>query len=351
VPPTPGRDLASRAAPAAALVAVLAAAALLAGCRPATIAEAEKKGDVAWLDENGTPDAVAALGRLADTKPKAVAALEARSTFDVHAYGAAWTAALRGAAWGPEMLRAGLADPTRADRAASGMEKHDPHLAPYVPDLESALQRLSASLQNFNVSSTLASVGLPAHDAIVRRLADPSTRGAMCRGVASKEADADARKTLLAAPLSSRDADACVDGVVRMAAEDGPTLTWLAERGEPGLLGAASKSDPLDCAKLHALWARVLAARTADTYSALEVPLGYAVKRCPAEIDGVLADAIVNLPATRFVVVAAIDPFTGDGKALKATCAALPMVVGGKDTPLVRERASDALVHVCKAPG
>ena len=323
----------------------------LPACRPSTIVEAEHKGDVTWLDENGTPDAVAALGRLADSKPKAIAALEGRSTFDVHAFGAAWAAVLRGAAWGPKMLRDGLADPARADLAASAMGKHDAHVVAYVPDLEAALQRLSASMQNFNLSSTLASVGPPARDAITRRLADASTRGAMCRGIASKDADPDARKVLLAAPLTSRDANACVDGVVHIASEDDSTLSWLADQGEPGLLGAASKAETIPCPKLHVLWARVLSTRSADVYSALTVPLGYAVKRCTADMDGVLADSIVHLPATHAVVVQAIDPFTGYGKALKATCAALPEVAGGKDSALIRERASDAINHACKAPG
>lgn len=324
---------------------------LLASCQPSTIAEAERKGDVAWLDESGTPDAVAALGRLADTKPSAVTALEGRSTFDVHAFRAAWAGALRGAAWGPKMLREGLADPKRGDLAASGMDKHDSHLVAYLPDLESSLQRLSASMQNFNLSSTIASIGPPAHDVIVRRLADASTRGAMCRGIASQDAAPDARKTLLAVPVESRDADACVDGVVHIAAEDEQTLDWLADQGEPGLLVAASKSETIPCPKLHVLWARVLASRDQGVYSALTVPLGYAVHRCTADLDGVLADAIVHLPATHSVVVSAIDPFTGYGSALKATCAALPAVAGGKDAPIVRERANDALNHACKAPG
>jgi hypothetical protein len=86
-------------------------------------------------------------------------------------------------------------------------------------------------------------------------------------------------------------------------------------------------------------------------HSALTVPLGYAVKRCAPEMDGVLADAIVHLPDTRGVVVTAIDPFDRYGGALHATCAALPMVAGGHDSPIVKERANDALMHACKAPG
>src|SRR6202044_2501057 len=113
-----------------------------------------------------------------DAQPKAITALEARSTWDAQAFKAAWNAALRGAAWGPKMLRGALSDPSRADLAASAMGRADPHLAPYVPDLEASLQRLSASLKNFNISSTLASAGVPAHDAIVRRLPPPATPGA-----------------------------------------------------------------------------------------------------------------------------------------------------------------------------
>ena len=69
-------------------------------------------------------------------------------------------------------------------------------------------------------------------------------------------------------------------------------------------------------------------------------------------MDGVLADAIVHLPASHALVVEAIDPFASYGNGLRATCAALPTVVAsGQDTAVVRERATDALTHACKAPG
>lgn len=335
-----------------AVVASFAGLLLLGGCKPSTIAEAERKGDVAWLDQNGTPDAVAALGRVADTKPAAVTALQARSTWDVNAFRAAWAGVLRGVPWGPKMLRDGFADPKRADLAASAVDKHDARLGVFVPDLEAALDRLSASMQNYNVSSALAAVGAAAHDAIVRRLADASTRGAMCRGIAAQDASADARKALLQAPVSSRDADGCVDAVVHIAADDEPTLDWLGDHGEPGLLGAAGKLETLPCPKLHVVWTRALASRAADEYSALTVPLGYAIKRCTSDMDGVIADSIVHLPATHAFVIEAIDPFEGYGKGLRATCAALPLVAGsGRDTAVIRERATDALDHGCKAPG
>jgi hypothetical protein len=65
----------------------------------------------------------------------------------------------------------------------------------------------------------------------------------------------------------------------------------------------------------------------------------------------VLADAIVHLPATQAVVIGAIDPFDRYEGALHATCAALPAVARGNATPIVKERAADALAHGCGAPG
>jgi cyanate permease len=107
----------------------------------------------------------------------------------------------------------------------------------------------------------------------------------------------------------------------------------------------------MPCAQLHVAWVQAFTSRPAAQYSALTVPLGYAVTRCAPQMDGVLADAIVHHPAAHALVVAAIDPFTSYGDGLRATCAALPAVAGGTDTPVVRERATDALLHACHAPG
>jgi hypothetical protein len=323
----------------------------LASCTPSSVGEAERKGDVVWLDQNGTPDAVAALGRLADTKPAARTALETRSAFDANAFRASWDAIVRGSDWGTTMLRAGLADPKRADLAASAVDKHDARLVSFTADLEQAIERLSASLQNLNVASALAAIGPPARAALMRRLSDATTRGAMCRGISSADASPDARAALLEAPVSARDSANCVDAVVAVAAQDDVALAWLAEKGEPGLLGAAGKEERMPCARLHVAWAKALVTRPAEGASALTVPLGYAVKRCTAEMDGVLADAIAHQPATHPVVIQAIDPFEGYGGGLHATCAALPMVEGGRDSALVKERARDALNHGCKVQG
>jgi hypothetical protein len=324
---------------------------MCAGCGPTTVQEAEARGDVAWLLKNDTPDAVISLGRLADKNQSAVDALTLRSAYDVQAFRAAWSGVLRSAPWGAAFLHQALADPKRADRAASAMGRHDPHLSPFLADLEGALVRLSASAQNVNVSSTLASAGAPARAAIERRLLDASTRGAMCNGIASGAADNDARAALTQVPEQARDAPACVEAAVRAAAEDEGALAWLAERAEPGILGAAGKSSALSCARLHVAWVKAFAARPTSVYPALTVPLGYAVTRCAPDLDGVLADAIVHVPAARTVVVQAIDPFTSYGEGLRATCAALPLVAGGPDPAIVRERAADALSHACKPPG
>ena len=322
-----------------------------AACAPSTVEQAEKKGDVLWLDQNGTPDAIEALGRLADRDPKAEAALEVRSSFDVQAFRAAWTAVVRGAPWGATMLRGGLADPKRADLTASAVDRHDARLAAFVGDLEQALVRLSATLQNVNVASSLAAIGAPAHDAVLHRLAYAATRGAMCRGITSKDGSPDARKALLAAPLAARDSPSCVDAVVALAAADDAALTWLGAEGEPGLLGAAGKEEGFPCARLHVTWTKAIAKRTPDVYPALTVPLGYAVKRCAAEMDGVVADAIAHQPATHAFVVEAVDPFEGYGGALRATWAARPLVEGGRDAAVFRARARDVLNHTCKTPG
>jgi hypothetical protein len=333
------------------LIVFLATPVATSGCKPATVAEAEARGDVAWLQQNDTPDAVAALGRLGDKNPAAINALALRSSYDIEAFHVAWDAVLRGAPWAASFEHDALTDPARADRAATAMAAHDSHLVAFLPDLENALVRLSASPQNVNIASTLASVGPAAHDAIEHRLSDASTRGSMCMGIASNRADGDARKALIEVPESARDAPSCVDAVVLAAADDAGPLAWLAEKAEPGLLGAASKSAGMPCARLHEAWVKAFAARPEGTYAAMTVPLGYAITRCPAQMDGILADALAHRPAAHEIVLRAIDPFASYGDGLHATCAALPAVAVGHDTAVLRERASDAVSHACKAPG
>ena len=332
---------------AAAGLLVLLASGVFVGCRPSSVGDAEAKGDAAWLDTNGTPQAVAALGRLADKNPRALELMRAR-TFDVNAYIAAWSATKRGATWGAEILRKGLADPARADSAASAMQRKDPQLAAFVPDLEAALSRLAAGSHGSTLGSILASVGPPAHAAVERRMKDGASRGAMCAGIASPDSSADARAVLLSVPSESRDNSACVSAVMALVQDDDTALAWLGSKGEPGLLGAVSKNAQIPCARLHLLWLRAIGERAPATYHGLEVALSHAVKRGAGALDGVLADTLNHAPATHGLITAAIDPYGQETPELKATCAVLPTVAASSGTPKARERARDTILHGCR---
>ena len=328
--------------------ALLASVFLVAACRPSSVAEAEAKGNAPWLDTNGSAEAVAALGRLSDKNPRALELLKGRARFDLNAYIAAWTATKRGADWGPAVLRAGLASPDRANDAASAMQRKDPLLATFVPDLEGALTRVAAGAQGATLGGMLASVGPAAHAAIEHRLKDGASRGAMCQGIASQDSSADARTLLMAVPQESRDHLSCVIAVMNLVQDDDVALTWLASTGEPGLLGAVGKNLQFPCARMHILWRKALGERSAQSYHALEVPLSYAIKRCATSLDGVLSDAIVHVPAAHGIIVAAIDPYGAETSDLKATCGALHGAIGPGESAKTRERANDELLHGCK---
>jgi hypothetical protein len=332
-------------------MALVASAALIAGaasCKPSSVAEAETKGDVTWLDLEGSPGAIEAIGRLADKEAEGVTILQGRAKFDVTAYIAAWGGVKRGAKWGSDLLHAGLQDPARAEVAASAVEGKDPLVDPFLPDVETSMGRLAASGATSTLAAVLAAAGPPAHDAVVRRLADKVTRGAMCGGIAVSTGSADARAALRSVPPSSRDDTTCVGAVTMLAATDDATLKWLAGEAEPGLLGAASRQTTLDCPRLQRLWADALVARGAEQGGALTVALSNATRRCPAVLDGVLADAIKSKPDALAAVIGAIDPFAPDDASLKATCAALPLVAKAHATAIVKERAADTLAHGCK---
>jgi hypothetical protein len=329
------------------ILAVLVATST-ASCRPSSVADAEAKGDVEWLDTEGSPAAIEAIGRIADKEPAAAKVLAGRAKFDVSGYIAAWGGVKRGARWASDLLHAGLQDPARAEVAASAVEGRDPLIAPFLPDVEAAMGRLAATGATSTLAAVLAAAGPPAHDAVVRRLADKSTRRAMCGGIAVATGSADARDTLRTVPATSRDDETCVGAVTTIAATDDAMLTWLAEQAEPGLLGAASRMTTIDCPRLQRIWTAAIVARAGAQSGALTVPLSYAVHRCAGVLDGVLADAIRTKPAAVAAVVGAIDPFSPDDMTLKATCASLPRVAASGATAITKERASDALVHGCK---
>jgi hypothetical protein len=328
----------------------LVALALLAvaACAPSSVVDAEAKGNVAWLDKEGSAEAVAALGRLADSKPKAVVALTQRAPRDPNAYLAAWNGTVRGAAWGTTLLRAALADPARADVAAGMMGRGDPHLAGFIDDFDAALLKLAGTQRNASVAAALVSAGPPAHDAVEKRMADATTRGVMCRAMTGPSASDDARKSLVSVPMSSRDDEYCVQAVVKLATGDDSVLTWLSSFGEPGILSAAGKSELFPCARLATLWTKTFTERSTDLYTALVVPLTHALKRCPAELDAPVASVLTQHPPAASVITGAIDPFASYGGKLVSLCAALPAVSRSNPSPFTRERARDAVAGACK---
>jgi hypothetical protein len=319
-----------------------------AGCKPTSVSDAEAKGDVGWLDAEGSPSAIEAIGRIADKEAEAVTVLQGRAKFDVSAYIAAWGGVKRGAKWASDLLHTGLQDPSRAEVAASAVEGKDPLIEPFLADVEAAMTRLAATGATSTLAAVLAAAGSPAHDAVVRRLADKVTRGAMCGGISVGTGSPDARATLRSVPATSRDDQTCVGAVTTLAASDDATLSWLAQQAEPGLLGAAGRLTTLDCPRLQRLWTAALAARGVAQAGALTVALANAVKRCPAEMDGVIAGAIKTKSESLSAAIGAIDPFSPEDRELRATCASLPLVAQMRATPILKERATDAIAHGCK---
>jgi hypothetical protein len=322
-------------------------AALVPACSPHSILEAERKGDVSWLEAEGTGEAVAALGRLADKDPRAVQILDAKAATDVNVYIAAWEAARRGATWGASALRTGLGNPARSEATASVMTRKDPSLVPLVPDLEGALVRLAASKHNTAIASVLASAGPAADPAVTRRLADSSTRGAMCRGIGSPDSSQSARGVLMHVPVASRDDESCVEAALLAAGRDDAALDWLATSAEPGLLSAAGARQEFACGRLATLWSKAFVARVGQPAAALSVPLHNAIARCGRGLDPVMATALGQDVSTYELVLAGIDPFGSETQDLPQTCAAVKALAGSKGNAFSRERARAALAHGC----
>jgi hypothetical protein len=316
------------------------------GCAPKTVGDAEAKHDVVWLESEASPQAMAALGRLADSDPKALSVLEKRSSIDVNAYIAAWEAVTRNAPWGTKFLRSALSDPTRADVAATALPRRDPRLIPFVPDLEGAVIRLSAGHRGSVVAGVLASIGPSAHAHVQRRLLDAKTRGAMCDGIGLPEASGDAKSLVLSVPAEGRDHASCVDVVLTMATTEDVVLDWLAANAEPGLITAAAKSS-LPCARLTAIWSKGLVDRPQETHGALTVPLQLSLRRCATALDPVMADLLAKAPLARACIMQAIDPYSTELSDLRLTCRALRAGWVANESPRVRERAQDALAHGC----
>lgn len=328
----------------------LASLALLASCMsacgPKSVLEAEAKRDVKWLADNPSGDAIAALGRLADSEPRALTALQARADSDVNVYIAAWSAVTRNADWGTTFFRSSLGDPSRAELASSAMPRKDPRLVTFISDLEGAVVRLAAGQRGSVIAGILASIGPQAHSTVERRLVDPKTRGVMCDGIVLPEASGDAKSTLLAVPAEARDNPSCVSAVINMAGTEDVVLGWLATGAEVGLLGVAAKST-IPCPRLAALWQKALAERGPESQTAMAVPLQRSISRCNTVLDPVLAELLAKAPRARPTIVQALDPYGTELHGMKETCAALRQGYARRERAIVRERANDAVNRAC----
>jgi hypothetical protein len=187
-------------------------------------------------------------------------------------------------------------------------------------------------------------VGPQAHSVVERRLIDPKTRGAMCSGIALPDSSADAKSTLLAVPPEGRDNPSCVNTVMDMAATEDPVVSWIATGGEPGLLSAAARST-LPCPRLAAIWKKALTERSVD--AALIVPLKLSIGRCGQAMDPVLAELLAKAPRARPPIVQAIDPYGTELAGMKETCTSLKQGNARGESPTIRERANDAVLHGC----
>lgn len=320
---------------------------LMVACKTASVTDAEAKGDVKYLAAQGTPEAVAALGRLADKNPAALAALDDRAGTDMNVYSAAWQATLRDAEWGPKTLRAGLSDASRVELAAIAMTRKDPHLDAFASDLDGAMRLVGNDSRAVSVPAVLASAGKAVQPFIEKRLADASTREGMCRGLASPDASADSRATFMHAAPASRDGQSCLHAATQMAKTDDAALAWLGSSAEAGLLTAAANDDSMPCDRLATAWTHALTERPADQRAQLTVALAAALTRCSKALDPALAAAIDKGDLTA-VIVGAIDPADPRMSELKTTCARLPLVVRStKIEGRLRARASDALGQTC----
>lgn len=329
------------------LISAVIAITFVCACKPTNVTDAEKKGDVKYLVAQDTPEAVAALGRLADKNPAAQKALEDRASSDMNVYSAAWQATLRGADWGPKMLREGLADVTRAELAGIAMTRKDPHLEAFANDLDGALRLLGNDTRAVSVPAVFASSGKAAQPLIEQRLADASTRESMCRGLASDDASADSRATFMRVPAASRDGQACMRTASQLAKTDDAALSWVGATAEPGFLTALAKDDTISCDRLATAWGHAFNERPVVERAQLTVPLAAALERCAVALDPVLAAAL-DKGDFATVIVGAIDPVDPRMSALKTTCTRLALVSRSpKIDARLRGRAADALAKTC----
>ena len=319
---------------------------MLLSCTPTSVGEAERKKSVGWLESNGSPEAIAALGRIADDDKDAQDALAriARTTESskVHTDGggsaldvnlAAWGGVERNASWAIAMTKSALADKLRMDEMASAMKRGAPQLGAFVNDLDAAL---SAGC-GISCGAALTSIdSAAATSAVQKRLADNATRDAVCFGAGTAEATKGARDVFMKEPPTSRDAVQCGPAAVAMATRDDAALAWLAQNAEPGLLRGVSS---MPCARQVMVWTKVLTSRDHGTFGALSRALEDSVQKCPAELDATIAGALGTDADSQTLVLASLG--SSNAHELKMTCAAAPAAAQHVTAILARANARD----------
>ncbi len=322
-------------------------------CTPTSVADAEKKKNVGWLETNGSPEAVAAIGRLADDDKRAQDALEAMSQATVDTlktdggagaldvYLAVWAGVERNASWALAMTKSALSDAKRTNDMASAMKRGASQLGAFVPDLDGAMSQGCGIM----CGGVLASIdGVAAAGAIQKRLTDNATRDAMCFGIGTTESSKSARDVFMNAPPTSRDAVQCPGAGGHIAARDDAALAWLATTAEPGLLRSVSEAMP--CDRLAKLWAKVIQSRDHATFGALSRSLEDSIKACPKELDATIAGALGTDVDTQTLVLSSLG--ATNAHELASTCAAAPTAGSRVTSVLARANARDFVARCAK---
>lgn len=324
-----------------ALVTTLALASGLAleACAPATVAEAEARHDVGWLDAHPNREAMEALGRLADHDRAAADAL-ARRKGSIDVYHAAWLAHTRGAAWGDDVLRAALSSPVELPFAVAELPPRDPRLQGFADDLAKGI--VGAGREHGAAAvMLLASLGPSSHARIANLLARPETRETTCAGLASEHVTSDARMLLTTAPPEARAATACRRTLLDHAASDARVLAWLGTKGEAPLFTEAASS--LECPKLATTWEHVFGSSREDLVE-LEPSLAGSMARCATAMDPVIARALPSSRWARTAILHALAAEDAHAEQLVATCKQLPRLGHGLAVP-EEVRALASSVH------
>jgi len=325
---------------------------MLLGCTPTSVGDAEKKKNVAWLEGNASPEAIAALGRLADGDKAAQDALAnaskataSNAKMDGGAGGldvdlAIWGGVERNASWATDMTKTLLADKFRMDEMASAMKRGAPQLKTFVPDLDAALSNGCG----ISCGAAIASIDDPAATtAITKRLEDGKTRDSICFGIGTAEATKAARDVFMKEPATARDAVQCGGAAVAMATRDDAALAWLAQTAEPGLLRGVHT---MPCARQVPLWSKVLTSRDHGTFGALVGALEDSVQQCPKELDATLAGALGTDVDSQTLVLASLG--SSNARELKMTCAAAPAAAQRVTAILARANARDFAARCTK---